>query len=63
MLTEHHRISHNYTFTRFLIVESVIVAIGTVITGLAAGLKPRIVSWPTNEPAKRFVLDMHFWTM
>jgi len=30
------------------------VASGTVITGLAAGLKPRVVNWPTNEPVKRY---------
>ena len=32
------------------------VATGTVVTGLAAGLKPRIVSWPTNEPNRRYMI-------
>ncbi len=31
------------------------VASGTVITGLAAGLKPRVVNWPTNDPVKRYL--------
>ena len=29
------------------------IASGTLITGVAAGLKPKVVVWPSNEPVKR----------
>lgn len=31
------------------------VAAGTLLTGIAAGFRPRVVNWPTNEPNKRSV--------